>query len=68
MDLENEDVIVVIMHPGVVKTGLSPWDHDLPEVVESEDSTTKLWTVLLSKGIEDIGDSGIEKVMNYLGE
>jgi NAD(P)-dependent dehydrogenase (short-subunit alcohol dehydrogenase family) len=46
---EDEGVVVVIMHPGYVRTGLSPWDHDLPEAVEPEEAASKLWKVLMSK-------------------
>ena len=55
MDLKKEGVVVVIMHPGYVKTGLSPWDHDLPEAVEPEEAASKLWKVLRSKNIEETG-------------
>lgn len=55
VDLKEVGVVVVIMHPGYVKTGLSPWDHNLPEAVEPEEAASKLWKVLMSKGIEDTG-------------
>jgi NAD(P)-dependent dehydrogenase (short-subunit alcohol dehydrogenase family) len=55
MDLKLEGVLVVIMHPGYVKTGLSPWDHDLPEAVEPDGASSNLWKVLMSKSIGETG-------------
>ncbi|KAF2090085.1 NAD(P)-binding protein [Saccharata proteae CBS 121410] len=55
MDLKDKGVVVVIMHPGYVKTGLDPSTHGLAEAVEPDEAATKLWGVLRSKEIADTG-------------
>jgi NAD(P)-dependent dehydrogenase (short-subunit alcohol dehydrogenase family) len=55
MDLMDKGIVVVIMHPGYVKTGMSPWDHGNPEAVEPEEAASKLWKVLMSKTIGETG-------------
>jgi NAD(P)-dependent dehydrogenase (short-subunit alcohol dehydrogenase family) len=55
MDLKRERVVVVIMRPEYKKTGLSPWDHNLPEAVEPEEAAPKMWRVLMSRSVEDTG-------------
>jgi NAD(P)-dependent dehydrogenase (short-subunit alcohol dehydrogenase family) len=55
MDLRGEGVVVVIMHPGFVRTGLDPSTHGLPEAVDPDEAAAKLWKVLMSKNIEDTG-------------
>lgn len=61
VDLKAKGVVVVVMHPGVVKTGLDPrWKEGGMEVemdgaVESEEAAGKLWSIFRGKGIEDSG-------------
>lgn len=48
--------MVVIMHPGMVRTGMTMAAGDLPPgTVEPEEAASKLYKVLVSKGIEDTG-------------
>ena len=55
VDLKGEGVVVILMHPGIVKTGILPGIHAAPEAVEPQEAATKLWKVLMNKGIEDTG-------------
>jgi NAD(P)-dependent dehydrogenase (short-subunit alcohol dehydrogenase family) len=57
MDLRDEGVVVVIMHPGFLRTGLDPGTHGVPEAVEPDEAAAKLcqWKVLMSMSIEDTG-------------
>jgi len=55
VDLRERNVVVVIMHPGYVKTGLDKSTHQMPEAVEPEEAASKLWRVLMSKRIEESG-------------
>lgn len=57
MDLEEKGVVVVLMHPGYVKTGLdtSGKTHQMKEAVKPEEAAEKLWKVCMGKGIEDTG-------------
>ena len=55
VDLKEKGIVVVILHPGIVKTGLDLSSHDLKEAVEPEVAVEGLWNVLRSKGLEDTG-------------
>lgn len=57
VDLKERGVVVVLMHPGYVKTGLvaSERMEQVKEAVESEEAAEKLWKVLMQKGMEDSG-------------
>ncbi|KAI9871495.1 MAG: hypothetical protein M1830_002855 [Pleopsidium flavum] len=55
MDLRDQSVLVVIMHPGYVKTGIDPSTHDLADAVEPEEAAQKLWKVFNSKKLEETG-------------
>lgn len=55
VDLKERGVTVVILHPGIVKTGLDPSTHALKEAVEPEQAVEELWDVLRSKGLEETG-------------
>ena len=55
VDLKEKGIAVVILHPGIVKTGLDLSSHDLKEAVEPEVAVEGLWNVLRSKGLEDTG-------------
>lgn len=56
-DLKGKGVVVVLMHPGYVKTGLdsSGKTHRMDEAVEPEEAAEKLWRVCMGKGIEETG-------------
>ena len=56
MDLKAQGVTVLLLHPGIVRTTLLPADTSLPEAVEPEEATRKLWeNVVKRKGIEETG-------------
>ncbi|KAL8827414.1 MAG: hypothetical protein Q9191_003197 [Dirinaria sp. TL-2023a] len=57
VDLQEKGVVVVLMHPGFVKTALdtSGKTHKLKEAVEPEEAAVKLWAVFASKSIVDTG-------------
>ncbi|KAI0831583.1 NAD(P)-binding protein [Hypoxylon sp. FL0890] len=55
VDLKDKGVVVVIMHPGIVKTGLGPGSWASKEAVMPEEAAEKLYKVLMSKGLEDTG-------------
>lgn len=57
MDLKDQGVIVVMMHPGYVISNLdtSGFTKTLPEAVEPDEAASKLWKVMMSKKIEDTG-------------
>lgn len=55
MDLTEKGVVVSLLHPGIVKTGLDLTAADTPEAVMPDEAATKLWKVWQSKGIEDTG-------------
>ena len=57
VDLKEKGVVVVLMHPGYVKTGLvaSERMEQVKEAVEPEEAAEKLWKVLMEKAMEDSG-------------
>ena len=57
VNLKEKGVVVVLMHPGYVKSGLVPTEkmEQVKEAVEPEEAAGKLWKVLMEKGL---GDSG----------
>lgn len=55
VELKDKGVVVVIMHPGFVKTPLAPGSWEMKEAVMPEEAATKLWGVLKSKGLEETG-------------
>lgn len=55
MDLKEKDVPVLLLHPGFVRSGLSP-GADGKEFVDPEEAATKLWNnVVKPKGMESTG-------------
>ena len=56
-DLKGNGVIVVLMHSGIVKTGLdaSGASFKVQEAVETVEVAEKLGSVLMKKGIDDTG-------------
>ncbi|THX36071.1 NAD(P)-binding protein [Aureobasidium pullulans] len=55
MDLKDKGIIVTLLHPGIVKTGLDPTAANTPEAVLPDEAASKLWKIWQSKGIEDTG-------------
>ena len=57
MDLEDQGIMVALLHPGFVKTGLdvTKESHQREDAVEAEEAARKLWEVLKEKRIEDTG-------------
>jgi hypothetical protein len=55
VELKAEDVVVVILHPGIVRAGLTLGAGDVSGAVDSDEAASKLCKILVSKGIEDIG-------------
>ncbi|KAK3079328.1 hypothetical protein LTS18_005132 [Coniosporium uncinatum] len=55
MDLKPKGVVVVLLHPGYVKTGLDPSTHGLAEAVEPDEAAEKLIKVLMVKSLNETG-------------
>jgi len=57
MDLKDQGIVVALLHPGFVKTGLdvTKESHQREDAVEAEEAARKLWKVLKEKRIEDTG-------------
>jgi len=57
MDLKDRGVVVVMMHPGYVISGLDTSGRTalLPDAVQPEEAASKLWKVFMSKKLEDTG-------------
>ncbi|KAL2033157.1 hypothetical protein VTO58DRAFT_106329 [Aureobasidium pullulans] len=55
MDLKDKGIVVTLLHPGIVKTGLDPSAANTPEAVLPDEAASKLWNIWQSKGIEDTG-------------
>ena len=54
MDLKDKGVVVTILHPGFVRSGLLP-GLDGPEFVDPDEAAAKLWKVVERTGIKDTG-------------
>jgi NAD(P)-dependent dehydrogenase (short-subunit alcohol dehydrogenase family) len=57
VDLKDEGVAVLVLHPGIVKTALDAKhkEEDVPGAVEPEVAAEGLWDVLSKKGMESTG-------------
>ncbi|MCJ1402301.1 hypothetical protein MMC11_005521 [Xylographa trunciseda] len=55
VDLKGKGVIVLMLHPGIVKTALDPTSHGLEAAVEPDVAARGLWEVCKSKGMEGSG-------------
>lgn len=53
MDLKEKGIVVSLLHPGFVKTNLNTGSEYHPDAVEPEEAASKLWSVLMSKQLED---------------
>ncbi|KAF4313381.1 Short-chain dehydrogenase/reductase SDR [Botryosphaeria dothidea] len=55
VELKDKGVVVVILHPGMVRTALTENLPDDPQLVNPDEAAEKLYKVLVSKKIEDTG-------------
>ncbi|OTB05392.1 hypothetical protein M426DRAFT_10715 [Hypoxylon sp. CI-4A] len=55
VDLKDKGVLVVLMHPGIVISGMVPGAEQLKEAVYPDEAAGKLWEVFKSKKLEDTG-------------
>ena len=58
VDLREDGVVVLVLHPGIVKTDLDPRHKegaDVPGAVEPDEAARGLWDVLGRKGMESTG-------------
>lgn len=56
MNLKDQGVTLMLLHPGIVSTNILPGISSNPEAVQPEEAATKLWkNVVSQKGIEDTG-------------
>ena len=57
VDLKDKGVVVVLMHPGFVKTALdtSGKTQGMKEALEPAEAAEKLWGICMGKGIEESG-------------
>lgn len=55
LDLKDKGVVVSILHPGVVRTNMNPGGDGGAEAIEPDEAASKLYKVLIGKGMEDTG-------------
>ena len=57
MDLKEKGVVVLLLHPGFVISGLDKTDatRKNPEAVMPEEAASKLWQVVQAKGLAETG-------------
>ncbi|KAL8895362.1 MAG: hypothetical protein Q9192_003683 [Flavoplaca navasiana] len=57
MDLKEKGVVVLLLHPGFVISGLDRTDgtRNNPEAVQPEEAAEKLWKVVRAKGLAETG-------------
>ncbi|KAI3392889.1 hypothetical protein diail_5022 [Diaporthe ilicicola] len=55
LELKAKGVVVAILHPGIVRTSLIPGTGDVPGSINPDEAASKLYKILVSKGIEDTG-------------
>ena len=55
VDLKSDNITVLLLHPGIVRTNILPEEDMLPQAIEPEDAAVALWRVLMSKGLESTG-------------
>ncbi len=60
VDLEDKNIPVILLHPGIVKTNLDQkWkdggNDDVKGAIEPDDAASDLWNVLNGKGLESTG-------------
>lgn len=55
LELKDKGVVVVILHPGIVRTNMTLGLEEIPGAIEPVEAASKLYNVLVSKGIDDTG-------------
>lgn len=55
LELRDKGVVVVILHPGIVRTNMILGLEEIPGAIDPDEAASKLYNVLVSKGIEDTG-------------
>lgn len=56
VDLKEKGVVVMLLHPGFVRTNILPKESMPPEAVEADEAARKLWENIVSQ--KEIGDTG----------
>ncbi|KAK4943383.1 hypothetical protein LTR10_017057 [Elasticomyces elasticus] len=56
MDLKDKGVVVMLLHPGFVRTNILPKDTMPPEAVDADEAARKLWDNIVSQ--KEMGDTG----------
>lgn len=69
VDLKEKGVVVVLMHPGYVKTGLdaSGKTHQMKEAVEPAEAAEKLWEVCMGRELRRREDFGTARGWSWIG-
>jgi len=55
VDMKEKGVVVLMLHPGIVKTGLVQTSHSAEGAVEPDVAAWELWAVCKAKGMEGSG-------------
>ncbi|KAI9808117.1 MAG: hypothetical protein M1825_004574 [Sarcosagium campestre] len=55
VDLKDRGVVVVVLHPGIVRTALDPSSHDAELALDPDQAAVKLYDLLMSKDLEQTG-------------
>ncbi|KUI56757.1 C-factor [Cytospora mali] len=55
LELKDKGVVVVILHPGIVRTNMTLGADDVSGAIDPDEAASKLYKLLVSKGIEDTG-------------
>ncbi|OMP85401.1 C-factor [Diplodia seriata] len=55
VELKDKGVVVVILHPGMVRTAMAAQLGPVPGLVDPDEVAGKLYKILVSKKLEDTG-------------
>ncbi|KAI8963409.1 short-chain dehydrogenase/reductase family enzyme [Daldinia sp. FL1419] len=55
VDLKGQGVVVVIMHPGIVRTPMTSMLREIPGSVGPMEAAEELWVVVKGKGLDETG-------------
>lgn len=55
VDMKEKGVVVLMLHPGIVKTGLVQTSHSAEGAVKPDVAAWELWAVCKAKGMEGSG-------------
>lgn len=56
MDLKDKGVVVLLLHPGIVKTNILPKESMPPDAADADEAAKKLWENIVSK--KNLADTG----------